>query len=216
VRYGKAVPITLVVVTGLGVAVVACSAGTSSGSGTIDGGIATDSGRESGSSVGLDGGAADAIPEVIGCDAGAANTGGCGYLDVTLSGGFTASDCCYGCGSDVSGFSWEIDQDRASFQIDFPQGQTPLLQTGTFALDSAEVTEGYGDGGVLGWQTPPGACAVTITRSVCAEAPSVGQKWDWIQGSGHCTQPAEPTAAKGPATPVTIGDFSFRGYVLFP
>jgi hypothetical protein len=146
VRYGKAVPITLVVVTGLGVAVVACSAGTSSGSGTIDGGIATDSGRESGSSVGLDGGAADAIPEVIGCDAGAANTGGCGYLDVTLSGGFTASDCCYGCGSDVSGFSWEIDQDRASFQIDFPQGQTPLLQTGTFALDSAEVDGRSGRG----------------------------------------------------------------------
>ena len=214
-RYGKAVPITLVVVTGLGAAVGACSAGTSSGGETIDGGIATDTGPRSGSRVGLDGGAAAAIPEVIGCDAGAANTGGCGYLDVTLSGGFTASDCCYGCGSDVSGFSWEIDQDRASFEIAFPQGQTPLLQTGTFALDSAGVTEGYGDGGVLGWQTPPGACTVTITRSVCVEAPSL-QKWDWIEGSGHCTQPAEPTPAKGPATPVTIGDFSLRGYVLFP
>jgi hypothetical protein len=216
-RYGKAVPITLVAVTGLGAAVVACSVSTSSGNGTVDGGMATDSSPDGESGVGSDDGSADAvIPEVIGCDAGTANTGGCGYLDVMLSGGFTASDCCYGCGSDVSGFSWEIDQDRASFQIDFPQGQTPLLQTGTFALESAAVTEGYGDGGVLGWQTPPGACAVTITRSVCAQAPSGGQKSDWIQGSGHCMQPAGPTAAKGPATPVTIGDFSFRGYVLFP
>jgi hypothetical protein len=80
------------------------------------------------------------------------------------------------------------------------------------------VYEGYGDGGSLGWEAPPGACTVTITRSVCVAVPSVThpQKWDWIQGSGHCTEPAQPTAAKGPAAPVTIGDFRFRGYVLFP
>jgi hypothetical protein len=120
------------------------------------------------------------------------------------------------CGSDTSGFSWEIDQDHASFDINFPQGQTPLLRTGTFPLDSAEVIEGYGDGGILGWQTPPGACTVTITRSICVSVPSVAQNWDWIQGSGQCTQPAQPTEAKGAAAPVTIGDFSFRGYVLFP
>jgi hypothetical protein len=116
----------------------------------------------------------------------------------------------------VSGFSWEIDQDQASFDINFPQGQTPLLQTGTFPLDSAGVIEGFGDGGILGWQTPPGACTVTITRSICVSVPSIAQNWDWIQGSGQCTQPAQPTAAKGPAAPVTIGDFRFRGYVLFP
>src|ERR1700722_4103459 len=113
-RYGKAVPITLVVVTAVVAAGGRCASGTSAGGETMDGGIATDTGPRSGSRVGLDGGASAAVPEVIGCDAGAANTGGCGYLDVTLSGGFTASDCCYGCGSDVSGFSWEIDQDRAS------------------------------------------------------------------------------------------------------
>jgi hypothetical protein len=212
VGYERRTRIQLVVVISLG-AVVACSGGSSPGA--PGGGVAADSGPGSGS--GLDGGVADAeVVEVIGCDAGAANTGGCGYLDVTLSGGFTASDCCYGCGSDVSGFSWEIDQDHASFDINFPQGQTPLLQTGTFPLDSAEVIEGYGDGGVLGWQTPPGACTVTITRSICVSVPSVAQNWDWIQGSGQCTQPAQPTEAKGPAAPVTIGDFSFRGYVLFP
>jgi hypothetical protein len=200
----------------LGAAVVGCSSGSSPTvpGGVQSGGVAADSGP--GSGPGLDGGADAEVVEVIGCDAGAANTGGCGYLDVTLSGGFTASDCCYGCGSDVSGFSWEIDQDRASFDIQFPQGQTPYLQTGTFPLDSAEILEGYADGGILGWQTPPGACTVSITRSVCVPAPSGGQSWDWIQGSGHCAQPGQPTAAKGPAAPVAIGDFSFRGYVLFP
>jgi len=114
-------------------AVVACSDGSSSGAGTF---LAADSGSGRGPSGGLDGSAADAIvPEVVGCDAGATG-GGCGYLHVTLSGGFSASDCCYACASGTNGFSWMIDQDRASFGIAFPQGQIPLEQTGTFPLDS--------------------------------------------------------------------------------
>jgi hypothetical protein len=68
----------------------------------------------------------------------------------------------------------------------------------------------------VGWQTPRGACTATIRRSVCVSVPSVAQNWDWLTGSGHCTQPAEPTPAKGSASPVTIGDFTFRGYVLMP
>ena len=190
--------------------VIACSDGASSVGG-IEG---VDSGLDSG--LGREAGMADAdVPEVIDCDAGASDPGGCGYLNVTLTGGFTASDCCYGCGADVSGFSWMIDQDQAGFGIYFPQGQTPLEKTGTFPLDSVLINEGYGDGGILGWQTPPGACTVTITRSVCTTV-SGGQNSDWLTGSGHCTQPAEPTPAKGAAPPVSISDFTFRGYVSFP
>jgi hypothetical protein len=195
------------------VMVVACSNGASS----LGGMEVVDSGLVSSPEGSLDAGMADAeVPEVIGCDAGASSPGGCGYLDVTLSGGFSASDCCYGCGADMSGFSWMIDEDQVGFEIDFPQGQTPFEQTGTFPLDSVLINEGYGDGGVIGWQTPPGACTVTIMRSVCTLVPSIGQSWDWLTGSGHCTQPAEPTLAKGPAPPVSISDFTFRGYVLLP
>ena len=190
--------------------VVACSDGASS----VGGSEVVDSGLDSG--LGNDAGRSDAeVPEVIDCDAGATDPGGCGYLNVTLSGGFSASDCCYGCGSDVSGFSWMIDQDQVGFSINFPQGQTPLEKTGTFPLDSVSINEGYGDGGILGWQTPPGACTVTIMRSVCTTVSS-GQSSDWLTGTGHCTLPAEPTPAKGSAPTVSISDFTFRGYVLFP
>jgi hypothetical protein len=194
---------------------VACSDGSSSGGGTVGSVfLAADSGPGRGPSGGLDGGAADAIVlEVVGCDAGATGTG-CGYLNVTLSGGFSASDCCYACGSTTDGFSWMIDQDRVSFQIQFPQGEIPLEQAGTFPLDSVLLDEGYADGGIVGWQTPPGSCTVAITRSVCVLARTGAQ--NWLTGSGHCSQPAEPTPAKGPAAPVTIGDFTFRGYILFP
>ena len=193
--------------------VVACSGGASSGGGVE----VVDSGLGNAPEGGLDAGMPDAeVPEVIGCDAGSISPGGCGYLNVTLSGGFLASDCCYGCGADMSGFSWMIDRDQVGFEINFPQGQTPFEKTGTFPLDSVLINESYGDGGIIGWQTPPGACTVTIMRSVCTSVPSIGQSWDWLTGSGHCTQPAEPTPAKGPAPPVSIGDFTFRGYVLFP
>jgi hypothetical protein len=200
-------------VLALHVVVSMCSVAACSGGGGSSGG-GTDAGVLAEASGPVDGGVADSgVPAIVGCDAGA-TASGCGYLNVTLTGGFTASDCCYGCGADTAGFSWMIDQDRASFQVTFPQGQTPLEQTGTFPLDSVLVGQGYGDGGILGWQTPPGACTVTIERSVCV--PDTPKNADWLTGSGHCTLPAESTPAKGPAPPVTIGDFTFRGYVLFP
>jgi len=193
--------------------VVACSDVASS----VGGIEVVDSGLGNAPEGGLDAGMPDAeVPEVIGCDAGASSPVGCGYLNVTLSGGFSASDCCYGCGADVSGFSWRIDRDQVGFEINFPPGQTPFEKTGTFPLDSVLINEGSGDGGIIGWQTPPGACTVTIVRSVCTSVPSIRQSWDWLTGSGHCTQPAKPTPANGPVPPVVISDFTFRGYVLLP
>ncbi|MGH7272555.1 MAG: hypothetical protein ACREJ3_19170, partial [Polyangiaceae bacterium] len=105
----------LVLLALAGAIIAACSDGGSSGSGTGTSGVTvTDAGSVHSPGSALDGGTGDiVVPEVIGCDAGATDTGGCGCLDVTLSGGFTASDCCYGCGGGTRGFSWMIDQDRA-------------------------------------------------------------------------------------------------------
>lgn len=67
------------------------------GSGTTGGVfVAVDPGPQNGTGGPVEGEAVDGgLPKVIGCDAGASASGG-GFLDVTLSGGFSASDCCYG------------------------------------------------------------------------------------------------------------------------
>lgn len=203
-------PVPVFGVAALGAVIVAaCSSGGSSGSSgepeSADGGLdALTNAHDSD---------ADDAPAIVGCDAGA-TASGCGFLSVKLQGAVTSQNCCYGCGADSEGFSWMVlaDVGLVSFNLSFAPGQAPLEQAGTFPLDNVTITEDA-DGGVLWWQTPPGACTVTITRSVCVVAKP--QPEDWLTGSGHCTQPAEP-AHGNTAGPVTIGDFTFRGYVLMP
>jgi hypothetical protein len=157
-------------------------------------------------------GSADAgLPSIVGCDAGA-TASGCGYLTVSLQGGLTSHQCCFGCGSGTDGFSWEM-ENRISFNVEFVNAMPPLEQTGIFPIANVTLLQHASDGGLLQWQTPPGACTVTITRSVCVVTPTAGN--DWLEGSGTCTAPAAPTAGNSGA-PVTIGDFTFRNYVLMP
>ena len=161
-----------------------------------------------------DGGELDAnVPSVVSCDAGA-TASGCGFLTVTLQGGLSASDCCYSCASGSDGFDWGIDHNNAIFDIEFAGGQPPIEQVGTFALGYVLIEQTAPDGSTVKWQTPPGACSVTITRSVCVPVAPGGPE-DWLTGTGTCNMPAAPLSGNTGA-PVTIGDFSFRNYVLIP
>jgi hypothetical protein len=185
---------------------VACSGGSSSSSPPTD----VDGGSSDAAADATFGDAAEAaLPEVIGCDAGA-TASGCGYLTVTLQGGVTAHQCCYGCASGTDGFAWEL-ENAVSFDLNFQNGQPPLDQTGTFTLGSVSIEQGTAFP-LTQWRTPPGACTITITRSVCVMRTD---KEDWLEGTGTCTQPAAPVAPNT-AAPVTIGDFAFKNFVLYP
>jgi hypothetical protein len=57
---------------------------------------------------------------------------------------------------------------------------------------------------------------VAASRTAVAHLLVAAGAEDWLTGSGHCSQPAEPTPAKGSAPQVMIGDFTFRGYIFLP
>jgi hypothetical protein len=81
-----------------------------------------------------------------------------------------------------------------------------LLDTlGTFPA-TIEVTQQLpNDAGKLAWQTPPGACSITLAGSVCSPK---SKTWR-VSGTGSCSQSAAPET--GTSEPITIGSFTFIG-----
>lgn len=62
------------------------------------------------------------------------------------------------------------------------------------------------------WETPKGACSASITSSVSSPTEVFKNRY-LISGKGSCTQPAVSTAEAGADGPVTIGAFSFAGFI---
>jgi hypothetical protein len=60
-------------------------------------------------------------------------------------------------------------------------------------------------GSLVAWETPPGACAVTIDSSACHYTPAATRV---LAGRGRCTMPAQP-ASGNPHPPISVGDFTF-------
>jgi hypothetical protein len=86
-------------------------------------------------------------------------------------------------------------------------------QTGSVQVTDVTVDE-LVDGGNVAWITPPGACTATITSNTSNPDPT-GILHDRYRfsGNGSCSQPAaaDPTtAAQGS---VTVGSFSFTGFI---
>ncbi|MGH7296669.1 MAG: hypothetical protein ACRELB_17150 [Polyangiaceae bacterium] len=96
------------------------------------------------------------------------------------------------------------------------ESEVPYDQTGTFPAHVA-ISQGFGDGGRARWQTPPGACSVVVSGSVCVlgtePSPAGGNLTKRVlTGSGTCSQDAEPPAGNT-ASAVTIGTFAFTASV---
>jgi hypothetical protein len=78
----------------------------------------------------------------------------------------------------------------------------PVEQTGSFPV-IVEIGHGF----TQTWETPPGACTVTITSNALEPNPSGGFVFYDVGGTGTCSQPASSTTAD----PITIGNFTFAG-----
>ncbi len=86
-------------------------------------------------------------------------------------------------------------------------------QTGAVTVSDVTITE-RADGGSLVWMTPPGACTVNVTSNVSnPDSSGIFRNRYTIKGSGSCTQPAAADGTSGAQGTVTIGAFTFTGFI---
>ena len=114
---------------------------------------------------------------------------------------------CQGCPTESGSLNQTMTFDLAEKLFDNNVGldfgaSFPVEQTGSFP-----VIVRIGHGFTETWETPAGACTVTITSNGLEPHPSGGGVFYDVGGSGTCSAPASSTTGD----PVTIGDFTFAG-----
>jgi hypothetical protein len=180
----------------LGAISAGCSSSSSSSKSTTDGG-----GGGSSSGGGSGGGSGSSSGGGSCADAGATCT-----LSMPVSGGLSMSLGNPGeCGTN-GGYVLGLDSGQVLFTFSgtFPD------QTGTFP--GAVSLTGFGDAGNESWQTPDGACSITITQAVCVVfTTNPPMNVTEVTGYGTCSKPAAPTMGTS-APPVTIGKFTFTNF----
>lgn len=86
-------------------------------------------------------------------------------------------------------------------------------QTGSVQVTDVSVSETV-DGGDLRWVTPSGACSVTITSNASNPDPSgVFHNRYTFSGNGSCSKPAAADPTTGAQGTVSIGSFTFTGFI---
>jgi hypothetical protein len=145
-------------------------------------------------------------------------------LSVTLSGAVNATaGNDVGCGN-VSGTTGASLDWSASGCLVHSQGPcfnlavdlaSPIAggQTGAINVTDVRVNTFDGDGGSETWETPPGACTLSIASNTSnPDASGVFKNRYEISGSGNCAQPAAPQGSASGGD-VTIGAFTFSGFI---
>ena len=159
---------------------------------------------------------------VIGCDGGgpAVSTDCALTLPVTgaISGTFTGFSTCTTLPGlveaglpEVVGWSNNSGSPQLFMSVSFnPLSPPPPDQLGTFPLFQVELDQSN-DASGFHWSAP--TCSITITGSVCS--PTIARPHRRvISGTGSCSQPAAPDPGIGGTdASVTIGDFSFVGFI---
>jgi hypothetical protein len=159
----------------------------------------------------FDGGFTGVTPCSAGADAG---TEIC-KLSMPLTGGISETIGAIGCG-DINGteLTWQtggfgkgtLD---VSVEADFAM-KIPVDQVGTYPV-TLQITQATADGGVPdSWQTPTGACSLTIAGSICSPTEVFANR-RVLSGSGTCSQPAAPQMGNT-GQPIMIGEFQFEGF----
>jgi hypothetical protein len=179
--------------------------------------LVASSGCSASNSSSLDGGAASGhFTGLTGCDAGSPTVTTECALSVPLTGAISGTFSDFSsCGSSSLSLSWGNlgGPSGLGLSVTFMGAAFPVDQLGTFPLRSLDVTQAA-DGGPLRWTVPPAGCSVTIQGSICSPT-TVFQTRRVLSGTGTCTQPAAPQAGNTGA-PVTIGDFTFIGFINPP
>jgi hypothetical protein len=207
-------------------AVVALSSAGCGTSGSSDGAPPSDGGGTGRDAPGASSCAPNAgFTDIVTCaeamDGGAFGRNMC-VLTMPISGGISAM-LCEGSGATICGTgSPPLPDGAVLYQMDWNVRSTgttidtdvTVYLDATFALDQPQTLPAAVDirqnidGGSLEWKTPDGACTITIAGSVCR--PNLGDRI--LSGSGTCTAAAAPIRGNT-AAPITIGDFTFNGYI---
>jgi hypothetical protein len=168
-----------------------------------------------GSTPALDGGPPPAdggFTGLIGCDAGSPMVSTQCAMSIPLTGGVSGTfSTVAACGSSVASLSWNLGAASGlGVGITFMGAAAPVDQLGTFPLERLDITQ-LTDAGVLRWSAPPTACSVTIEGSICSPT-MVFTHRRVLSGTGTCLEPAAPQVGTT-APAITIGDFSFVGFI---
>ena len=160
-------------------------------------------------------GSSGPVTGVVPCSANATAASDACSLSMPVQGGLSGTLDASGCGAlDTNTIYWQSGLSggapETAINVVFTT-PIPVDQVGTFPA-TIEIVKIPASGGVgSGWQTPMGACSVTIQGSVCAPTQVFAHR-RVLDGSGTCSQPAAPEmGTSGPA--VTIGAFEFSGFI---
>ena len=86
-------------------------------------------------------------------------------------------------------------------------------QTGNVPVDSISISQSQNNA-TTSWTTPQGACTVSITSNVSDPDSSGFFKNRYsVSGTGSCSQPATADATTTSTGTVTIGAFTFTGFI---
>jgi hypothetical protein len=135
--------------------------------------------------------------------------------DVALSGAvdtvLTSAGSCGAIGSnalDVAGRAG--DGIETVLTITFPGDIVPGV-VGVVTGAAVKIERPGVDGSIPAWQTPIGACTITIDSNACSPISIFANRYV-ISGTGTCTQPAAPSQAN-PLGPITVGNFDFVSFI---